>query len=81
VQQGRAPQIAIGISKARPELQVAEDLKGLKVGVSAPVRAPTDRELLHSRAKVKPGHSVSGWGLGATAPTRLPSGLRSFGDL
>src|SRR5215831_8215886 len=37
VQQGRAPQIAIGISKARAvTYKSPKDLKGLKVGVSAP---------------------------------------------
>src|SRR5215813_11846913 len=37
VQQGRAPQIAIGLSKARAATYKSpKDLKGLKVGVSAP---------------------------------------------
>src|SRR4249920_3678552 len=77
VQQGRAPQIAIGISAARAKTyKSAKDLKGLKVGVSAP--GSSTHMIVNyfiSREGLKPSDiSVVGVGLGATAITALKSG-------
>jgi sulfonate transport system substrate-binding protein len=77
VQQGRAPQIAIGISKARAQsYKSPKDLKGLKVGVSAP--GSSTHMIVNyfiSREGLKPSDiSVVGVGLGATAITALKSG-------
>src|SRR6266853_596717 len=68
VQQGRAPQIAIGITTARAkDYKSPKDLKGLKVGVSAPGSS--------THMILKPSDiSVIGVGLGATAITALKSG-------
>jgi NitT/TauT family transport system substrate-binding protein len=42
VLQGRAPQIAMGVStKAMPTYKTVADLRGKKIGVSAPARPPT----------------------------------------
>jgi NitT/TauT family transport system substrate-binding protein len=77
VQQGRAPQIAIGIATARAKgYKSPKDLKGLKVGVSAP-GSSTHMILNHfiSTGGLKPSDiSVIGVGLGATAITALRSG-------
>jgi len=77
VQQGRAPQIAIGIAAARAKAYKSpRDLKGLKVGVSAP-GSSTHMILNHfiSTGGLKPSDiSVIGVGLGATAITALKSG-------
>src|SRR5260221_1325289 len=77
VQQGRAPQIAIGIATARAkDYKSPKDLKGLKIGVSAP-GSRTTRILHHfiSTGGLKPSDiSVIGVGLGATAITALKSG-------
>src|SRR5712692_9469673 len=77
VQQGRAPQIAIGIATARAkDYKSPKDLKGLKVGVSAP-GSSTHMILNHfiSTGGLKPSDiSVIGVGLGATAITELRSG-------
>src|SRR5260221_601024 len=77
VQQGRAPQIAIGIASARAkDYKSPKDLKGLKVGVSAP-GSSTHMILNHfiSTGGLKPSDiSVIGVGLGATAITALKSG-------
>jgi NitT/TauT family transport system substrate-binding protein len=77
VQQGRAPQIAIGIATARAkDYKSPKDLKGLKVGVSAP-GSSTHMILNHfiSTGGLKPSDiSVIGVGLGATAITALKSG-------
>jgi NitT/TauT family transport system substrate-binding protein len=77
VQQGRAPQIAIGISKALAKTYKSpRDLKGLKVGVSAP--GSSTHMIVNyfiSRDGLKPSDiSVVGVGLGATAITALKSG-------
>lgn len=77
VQEGRAPQIAIGISKRRANsYKSPKDLKGLKVGVSAP-GSSTHMIVNHfiSTDGLKPSDiSVIGVGLGATAITALKSG-------
>src|ERR1700716_3375744 len=77
VQQGRAPQIAIGIATARAkDYKSPKDLKGLKVGVSAP-GSSTHMILNHfiSTGGLKPSDiSVIGAGLAATAITALKSG-------
>jgi len=77
VQQGRAPQIAIGIATAKAKnYKSPRDLKGLKVGVSAP-GSSTHMILNHfiSTGGLKPSDvSIIGVGLGATAVTALKSG-------
>src|SRR5216684_3106659 len=77
VQQGRAPQIAIGIATAKAkDYKSPKDLKGLKVGVSAP-GSSTHMILNHliSTGGLKPSDvSIIGVGLGATAVTALKSG-------
>jgi NitT/TauT family transport system substrate-binding protein len=77
VQQGRAPQIAIGISAAKAKTYKSpKDLKGLKVGVSAP--GSSTHMIVNyfiSRDGLKPSDiSVVGVGLGATAISALKSG-------
>jgi NitT/TauT family transport system substrate-binding protein len=77
VQQGRAPQIAIGISAALAKTYKSpKELKGLKVGVSAP--GSSTHMIVNyfiSRDGLKPSDiSVVGVGLGATAITALKSG-------
>src|SRR5690348_1520714 len=77
VQQGRAPQIAIGIATARAKTYKSpRDLKGLKVGVSAP--GSSTHMIVNyfiSRDGLKPSDiSVVGVGLGATAIAALKSG-------
>lgn len=77
VQQGRAPQIAIGISAAQAKTYKSpKDFKGLKVGVSAP-GSSTHMIVNHfiSTGGLKPSDiSVIGVGLGATAIAALKSG-------
>jgi sulfonate transport system substrate-binding protein len=77
VQQGRAPQIAIGISKAKAQAyRSPKDLKGLKIGVSAP-GSSTHMILNHllSTEGLKPSDvSIIGVGLGAAAVTALKNG-------
>ncbi len=77
VQQGRAPQIAIGISAAKAKTYKSpKDFKGLKVGVSAP-GSSTHMIVNHfiSTAGLKPSDiSVIGVGLGAAAIAALKSG-------
>src|SRR6266581_6709614 len=77
VQQGRAPQIAIGIAKSRAkDYKSPKDLKGLKVGVSAP-GSSTHMILNHliSTGGLKPSDvSIIGVGLGAAAVTALKTG-------
>src|SRR6266702_42708 len=77
VQQGRAPQIAIGIATAKAKAYKSpKDLKGLKIGVSAP-GSSTHMILNHfiSTGGLKPSDiSVIGVGLGATAIGALKSG-------
>jgi sulfonate transport system substrate-binding protein len=77
VQQGRAPQIAIGLSTAKARTyRSPRDLKGLKVGVSAP--GSSTHMIVNyfiSRDGLKPSDiAVVGVGLGATAITALKSG-------
>src|SRR5215470_1966495 len=77
VQQGRAPQIAIGIASARAKnYKSPKDLKGLKVGVSAP--GSSTHMIVNyfiSRDGLKPSDiSVVGVGLGAAAISALKSG-------
>lgn len=77
VQQGRAPQIAIGISAAKAKAYKSpKDFKGLKVGVSAP-GSSTHMIVNHfiSTGGLKPSDiSVIGVGLGATAIAAMKSG-------
>ena len=77
VQQGRAPQIAIGISKAKAQTYKSpKDLKGLKIGVSAP-GSSTHMILNHflSTDGLKPSDvSIIGVGLGAAAVTAIKTG-------
>jgi sulfonate transport system substrate-binding protein len=77
VQQGRAPQIAIGISKAKAQAyRSPKDLKGLKIGVSAP-GSSTHMILNHllSTEGLKPSDvSIIGVGLGAGAVAALKNG-------
>ena len=77
VQEGRAPQIAIGISKRLANnYKSPKDLKGLKVGVSAP-GSSTHMIVNHliSTDGLKPSDiSVIGVGLGATAISALKAG-------
>src|SRR5262252_9462972 len=77
VQQGRAPQLAIGISKEKAKTYKSpKDLKGLKVGVSAP--GSSTHMILNyfiSRDGLKPSDiSVVGVGLGAAAIAAMKSG-------
>src|SRR5262249_335597 len=75
VQQGRAPQIAIGISKAKAD-KSPKDPKGLRIGGSAP-GSSTHMILNHllSTDGLKPSDvSIIGVGLGAAAVTALKSG-------
>jgi NitT/TauT family transport system substrate-binding protein len=71
VLQGRAPQIAMGISpKTMPDYKTAADLRGKKIGVSAPGSSTNMvANLILSRAGLKPG-DVSFIGVG-TAPGAL----------
>ncbi len=77
VQQGRAPQIAVGVSKAKAQAyKSAKDLKGLKIGVSAP-GSSTHMILNHllSTGGLKPSDvSIIGVGLGAAAVTAMKTG-------
>jgi len=77
VQQGRAPQIAIGISRSKAQsYKTPKDLKGLKIGVSSP-GSSTHMILNHliSTDGLKPSDvSIIGVGLGAGAVTALKSG-------
>ena len=77
VQQGRAPQIAIGIAKSKAQsYKSPKDLKGLKIGVSAP-GSSTHMILNHllSGGGLKPSDvSIIGVGLGAAAVTALKTG-------
>jgi NitT/TauT family transport system substrate-binding protein len=77
VQQGRAPQIAIGIATSRAKnYKSPKDLKGLKIGVSAP-GSSTNMILNSFIAKdgLKPSDvSIIGVGLGAGAVTALKTG-------
>src|SRR5215475_7939709 len=77
VQQGRAPQLAIGISKEKAKTYKSpKDFKGFKVGVSAP--GSSTHMLVNyfiSREGLKPSDiSVVGVGLGAAAVTAIKSG-------
>jgi len=77
VQQGRAPQLAIGISKEKAKtFKSPKDFKGFKVGVSAP--GSSTHMLVNyfiSREGLKPSDiSVVGVGLGAAAVTAIKSG-------
>ena len=77
VQQGRAPQIAIGLATAKAKTYKSpKDLKGLKVGVSAP--GSSTHMIVNyfiSKDGLKPSDiSVVGVGLGAAAISALKSG-------
>jgi NitT/TauT family transport system substrate-binding protein len=77
VLQGRAPQIALGISnKSLPNYQSVSDLKGRKIGVTAPGSSTNMMaNLVLSRAGIKPGDvSFIGVGTSAGALTALRSG-------
>jgi len=77
VLQGRAPQIAFGVSsKALPTYQSLADLKGKKIGVSAPGSSTNMMaNLLLSRAGLKPSDvSFIGVGTAAGALAALRSG-------
>ena len=77
VQQGRAPQIAIGIATRKAKTYKSpRDMKGMKVGVSAP-GSSTHMILNHfiSTDGLKPSDvSIIGVGLGAAAVAALKSG-------
>jgi NitT/TauT family transport system substrate-binding protein len=77
VQQGRAPQIAIGISiKKAKDYRSPKDLKGLKVGVSAP--GSSTNMILNSfiaKEGLKPSDvSIIGVGLGAAGVNAIKTG-------
>ncbi|APW38377.1 ABC transporter substrate-binding protein [Rhodoferax koreense] len=77
VLQGRAPQIAIGISnKTLPDFKSLADLKGRRIGVSAPGSSTNMvANLVLSRAGIQPGDvSFIGVGTSAGALTALRSG-------
>ncbi len=77
VLQGRAPQIALGVSvKAMPQYQSLADLKGRKIGVSAPGSSTNMvANLVLSRAGLKPSDvSYVGVGTSAGALAALRSG-------
>ncbi len=77
VLQGRAPQIAMGVStKAMPNYRSLADLKGKKIGVSAPGSSTNMvANLVLSRAGIKPSDvSYVGVGTAAGALTALRSG-------
>lgn len=77
VLEGRAPQIAIGVStKTMPGYKTLTDLKGKKIGVSAPGSSTNMvANLVLSRAGIKPSDvSYIGVGTGAAALTALRSG-------
>jgi NitT/TauT family transport system substrate-binding protein len=77
VLQGRAPQIAIGVStKTMPHYKALADLRGKKIGVSAPGSSTNMvANLVLSRAGIKPSDvSYVGIGTGASALTALRSG-------
>lgn len=78
VAQGRLPQIAFGVASAKAgSIKSLKDLKGLKVGVSAPGSSTHNlvKQLL-SKGGLDPNKDVSviGVGLGATAINALKSG-------
>ena len=77
VLQGRAPQIAFGIStKAMPNYKTIADLRGKKIGVSAPGSSTNMMaNLVLSRGGLQPGDvSFIGVGTAAGALTALRSG-------
>jgi NitT/TauT family transport system substrate-binding protein len=77
VLQGRAPQIAVGVStKAMPNYQALADLKGKKIGVSAPGSSTNMvANLVLSRAGIKASDvSYVGVGTAAGALAALRSG-------
>jgi len=77
VLQGRAPQIAVGVStKAMPNYRGVADLKGKRIGVSAPGSSTNMvANLILSRAGLKPGDvSFVGVGTSAGALAALRSG-------
>ncbi len=77
VLQGRAPQIAVGVStKAVPNYQTLADLRGKKIGVSAPGSSTNMvANLVLSRAGIKPSEvSYVGVGTAAGALAALRSG-------
>jgi NitT/TauT family transport system substrate-binding protein len=77
VLQGRAPQIAIGVStKTVPNYKSVQDLRGKKIGVSAPGSSTNMiADLVLARAGLKPSDvSFVGVGTGAGAITALRSG-------
>ncbi|MFI4927439.1 MAG: ABC transporter substrate-binding protein, partial [Burkholderiales bacterium] len=74
---GRAPQIALGVStKTLPHYKGLADLRGKKIGVSAPGSSTNMvASLVLSRAGIKPGDvSFVGVGTGAAALTAVRSG-------
>ena len=78
VAQGRLPQIAFGVASAKAaSIKSFKDLKGLRVGVSAPGSSTHNlvKQLL-AKAGLDPNKDVSviGVGLGATAINALKSG-------
>jgi NitT/TauT family transport system substrate-binding protein len=77
VQMGRLPQMAVGIASARAAgYKSPKDLKGLKIGVSAPGSSTHILfNYLISRDGLKPSDvSIIGVGLGATAIAAVKSG-------
>ena len=77
VLQGRAPAIAMGISpKTMPQYRTVADLKGKKIGISAPGSSTNMMaNLILSRAGLKPGDvSFVGVGTAASALTAIRAG-------
>ncbi|MEY4882941.1 MAG: hypothetical protein RIS34_795 [Pseudomonadota bacterium] len=77
VLQGRAPQIALGVSnKTMPGYKSLADLRGKKIGVSMPGSTTNMvASMVLSRAGIKPGEvSFLGVGTGASALAALRSG-------
>lgn len=77
VAQGRLPQIAFGVSSAKAgEFKSLKDLKGMKVGVSAPGSSTHNlvKQLLSKAGLSAKDVSVVGVGLGAQAVAAIKSG-------
>ncbi|GAB4439316.1 MAG: ABC transporter substrate-binding protein [Rhodocyclaceae bacterium] len=77
VEMGRAPQISVGVSKARAAgFRSYKDLKGMKIGVSAPGSSTNMVvNLIAAKGGLKPGdYSIVGVGTGAGAVAAMKSG-------
>jgi len=76
VQQGRAPQISVGVSTKAANYKSPKDLKGMKIGVSAPGSSTNMvANFVLSKASLKPSDvSFIGVGTGNAALAALRSG-------